>query len=632
MDYVDQILSKLADLVRQRKFVELETDTLEIKPVPADGHQWKQIHQSVNAFLNTRGGIVILGVKEEQNPRLYTASGWKEQAENNLREFAGKFTDRDGKPTDLTSCFPPKQIRELPGGLGRVCIIYVDELPADQKFVFLNGTGYKRHLTGDVKLGESEIATQEEFKQEAKNARELQPVPGLTEANLDLAKLNQFIFQLNQPTPVETMKSDILQARPFLERRCFIRGESITVLGALVCAAYPGECLGFRSHLHGYVDVSSPADASDPGRPVVQDKQDFVDNVLQLMEAGLGYLQRNIQVGVSPRDAGVNLPQYPTALLRETVNNALAHRDYAIDRQVILSIKPGKHIAIQNPGTFRPQLLIQAPNHTIPLYRILPEAKPRNPKLADVLRVFRKWEGRGIGMATLVNMCLDNQMDIPFYRLLSDEVRLHVCAGRLLDERMERLFQSFDGHIESSLGGGALTLEQKLVLSYLIKSEWHNQKLGYTILLTADNNHFGAIAGLERARLISKHSDGKIHYPVYVADRVLVSHDYAAELRGIFGAAFDGLQPILRQLLGIVFRFGKYSKAKTVSAKQASYVLWYDQGDSGSIEQFDAHYRRVRRTFNKLEEFGYVKKSALKPSGYILNEQYGGRSCEAKGA
>ena len=37
MDFVDQILSKLSELVRERRFVELETDGLELKPVPAEG-------------------------------------------------------------------------------------------------------------------------------------------------------------------------------------------------------------------------------------------------------------------------------------------------------------------------------------------------------------------------------------------------------------------------------------------------------------------------------------------------------------------------------------------------------------------------------------------------------------------
>ena len=62
MTVVDQLLNRLADLIQQGRFVELETEGLEIKPVPADGGEWKECHKSVNAFLNTRGGIVILGV------------------------------------------------------------------------------------------------------------------------------------------------------------------------------------------------------------------------------------------------------------------------------------------------------------------------------------------------------------------------------------------------------------------------------------------------------------------------------------------------------------------------------------------------------------------------------------------
>ncbi len=622
MKVLDQILNKLAELIHQGRFVELETEGLEIKPVPADGGEWKESYKSINAFLNTRGGIVIFGVKEEGTgpARRYVFSGWKEHAEPNLKEIAKLFTDRKGVVQDLSDCFPPMELRDIQGG--RVAVMYVDELAADRKFVFYKGTAYRRILTGDHKINEAEEEAQEEFKEEAVHARELQPVPGLTEANLDLTKLNQFIFQLNQPVQVETMKPDLAQARPFLERRCFVKDGGVTVLGALVCAQHPGDCLGFRSHVHGYVDVPQQAQDMDIASQVVQDKQDFVDNVLQLMESSLGYLLRNIQVAVSTQEGGMSQPQYPGSLLRETVNNALAHRDYSIDRQVILAIKPGKHIAIRNPGTFRKRLLIEAPADPIPMLRILPEAKPRNPKLADVLRVYRKWEGRGIGMATLVNLCLQNQMDLPFYRLFSEEVCIYLCAGRLLDEHMERLYQSFDGHIETRLQGNALNEEQKLVLSYLIKSEWANEKLGYTILLTPDNNHFGALLELERAGLIQKHPSSTATYPVYVADRVLVSRGYLAELRAMFGIGFDRLDPLLKQALGVVYRFNHFSKARVVSAKQASFTLWYEgEGAPGGIEQFDAFYGKVRYAFNKLQTGGFVAKKEGTP-GYLLKTDY----------
>ncbi len=613
MKVVDQILNKLAELITQGRFVELETEGLEIKPVPAEGGEWKERHKSVNAFLNTRGGIMILGVKEEGTgaARRYVLSEWKEHAEPNLKEFPRLFSDRKGVKLDLSDRFPPMEIRTLLGK--RVAVVYVDELAADRKFVFLNGTAYRRILTGDHKITDREIEAQEEFKEEAAHAKELQPVPDMTEGDLDLTKLNQFIFHLNQPKQVETLKSDMASARAFLERRCFLKDGAVTILGALVCGNHPGDRLGFRSHVHGYVDVP---------QQIAQDKQDFVDNVLQLMESSLGYLLRNIQVGISAEGGGTAVPQYPEEVLRETVNNALAHRDYSVDKQVIIAIKPGVHIAIRNPGRFRQTLIIEDGNAAIPVRRILPEAKPRNPKLADVLRVYRKWEGRGIGMATLVNLCLENRIDLPYYRIYSEEVGLHLSAGKLMDERMARLFESFDQHITVRLEGASLTDEQELVLAYLIKSEWANEQLGYTILLTPDNNHFAALASLEKAGLISKHSVSTAAYPVYVADRVLVQRSYARDLRGLFGAAFDGLDETAKGALGVVYRHNRFCSVKPVSAKQAAFALWYERsGHEGDIKEFDTFYRKVRNTFNKLQKTGFLEK-VEGTRGYVLREDF----------
>jgi len=613
MNFVDHILSELAELIQESRFVELETEGLEIKPVPADGGEWKEVYKSVNAFLNTRGGILILGVKEDGTgaTRRYTLSDWNENAEPKLKEFPRLFTDRKGVKLDLGDWFPTMEIRTLLGK--RVAVIYVDELAADRKFVFLNGAAYRRILTGDHKLTDREVELQEEFKEEAAQAKELQIVSGMTEDDIDLTKLNEFIYHLNQPKAIETLKPDLASARAFLDRRCFLKDGSVTILGALVCGDHPGDRLGFRSHVHGYVDVP---------QKVAQDKQDFVDNVLPLMESSLGYLLRNIQVGVSAEQGGRAVPEYPEEVLREMVNNALAHRDYSVNKQVTLAIKPGVHISIRNPGRFRQTLVIEDGNTEVPVRRILPEAKPRNPKLADVLRVYRKWEGRGFGMATLVNLCLENRIDLPYYRIYTEEVCLYLPAGKLVGDRMERLFDSFERHISSRLEGGRLSEDQKLVLAYLIKSEWANEQLGYTILLTPDNNHFAVLGSLERAGLISKHPISTAPYPVYVAERVLVQRSYVRELRGMFGEAFDQLDESARNALGVVYRYNQYGKERHVSAKQAAFALWYERsGSIGDIREFDTFYRKVRSTFNKIEKGGFVLK-AEGTRGYVLCDDF----------
>ncbi|MFM9117808.1 MAG: hypothetical protein ACKOU6_16780, partial [Planctomycetota bacterium] len=87
MKVVDQILNQLADLIKQGRFQELETEGLEIKPVPAEGGEWKERHKSVNAFLNTRGGILILGVQEQGTgaARRYVISEWRDHADPKLK-------------------------------------------------------------------------------------------------------------------------------------------------------------------------------------------------------------------------------------------------------------------------------------------------------------------------------------------------------------------------------------------------------------------------------------------------------------------------------------------------------------------------------------------------------------------
>jgi len=615
MTNIDRMLLKLARLVQDGRYEELETESIEIKPVPSQGNEWRELNKTINAFLNSRGGVVIFGVKEEgQGPkRKYVFSGWQEHGEPKLKELARQFTDRKGVKQDLSERFPPAEIKPFLDG--RIALLYVDELAADRKYVFLDGVAYKRLLTGDHRLSESEIEAQEEFKEEAAHARELQLVADTSVDDVDIDKLNEYIQHLNRPTRIETIKADLAAAEPFLRRKSFLKDANLTTLGVLVCGKHPEDRLGFRCQVHGYVDVPNE---------IARDKQDFADNIIPLMEASLAFILRNIQVGVSAAGGGTSVPEYPEELLRETVNNALAHRDYSINKQASLVIAPGKHICIRNPGSFRKHLVVEVPDAEIPLRRILPEARPRNPKLADVLRVFRKWEGRGIGMGTLVNLCLENRIDLPYYRFHSEEVSLYLCGGKLLDERMQRYFESFDGFVEEKLRGSPLTESQKLVLTYLLKSEWAGagNLLRYTILLTSDNNHFEALGGLEQAGLIEKHPSGSSIHPVYVAHRTLATRDYLPRLREFFGGVwFDTLDAFPKSILEVVWRFQHYSKDAKVSAKQAARVLWDEQGSGENISAFDAFYRRVRYFFNRLEKEGYLRRDRPKGS-YLLDGDF----------
>lgn len=224
-------------------------------------------------------------------------------------------------------------------------------------------------------------------------------------------------------------------------------------------------------------------------------------------------------------------------------------------------------------------------------------------------------------MATLVNLCLENRIDLPTYRVYSEEVCLFLKAGPMFGERMKTLLTSFDAYLADRLGG-ELTEEQKLVLAYLMKAEWANEQHHYTILLTPDNNHFDQLVALERARLLFKHERSTAVQPIYVVDRVLMQTDYRIELETLFGD-IGGIQPLARRCLDILWRHGKFSSARSVTARQAAFALWFaDKGGLQTIREFDGFYRKVKTSFNKLDAGGYIVRVGEGSRGFVLNQAF----------
>jgi len=619
MKNVDRILAKLAELVSQSRYEPLETEGLEIKPVPSDGGSWKERYKTVNAFLNTRGGILILGVSERQsgNRKFYEITGYREDSEPKIKEMAKVFSDKNGTLINVQESMPQLEIKDFL--TARVAVLYIDELPLEQKYCYLNGEVWLRRGTGDHKATEQEISRQEKLKEEMVHARELKPEPNTALNDINLDQLNEYISILNRQIRIESLKPTLESAKPFLVRKGFLLSEEVTTLGMLVCGFNPEDRLNFRAQVHGYVQTgrSNEADRAQ----VARDRKIIAGNILPLMEGGINYIYQNIQVGIRSEGGGKSDPEYPEELIRETVNNALAHRDYSIDRYVCITIIPGVSIEVRNPGSFTSYQLIEAIDDEIPIRRIIPDPKPRNPKLAQVLMVYSKWEGRGIGMATLTNLCLNNKIDLPYYRFYTEsDIGLFLCSGKLLDDGMVYLFRSFDAYMHQKLGHEP-SLPQSLVLAYLIKSELANVQYRYTITLTPDNNHFDSIRALEQAGLIQAHGSSKPLHPIYVADRILMQHDYRAELELLFGDAYDSLDEFSQQILGTVYRYNKFSKARVASAKSVSFNLYFSPSRKGEdVKEFDLFYRRVRYFFNKLQKAEFLVKQDKR--GYLLNETF----------
>lgn len=615
MNPIDNILSKLENCIESGTYEKIETDRYELKDNSHNSSDWKEVYKTTNAFLNTKGGIIFVGIHEDNEGRKYTFKGFDHRKEDKVKELPKQFTNEKGEKLNLELNFPPYEIREFLNG--HVLLIYVEALPDDEKFVYFNGKAYERLLTGDHPISASKIQAHEEYKQQIQDARELMPVINASFDDLDIDKLNHYIFLLNRVKKTETQKASIQEAKSFLSRKMMIRDEQPTILGMLTCGRNPEDFLFNKCQIDCYVDHLS-------SELVARSRKLLMDTVINLMEEGERFVVQNIETGISIEKGGTAVYEYPIELIRESINNSLAHRNYSIDRFVTIKVVPKKQIEIRNPGRFKKQLLIEDDLYsTIPIRRIIPgDPQASNPRLANILKVFNKWEGQGIGMATLTGACLHNEIDLPYYIFHShDELSLVIPSGKLLDKQVESLFETYSGYFNGKLRGSVLTEEQKRVLAYLYKSETANKLFRYTILLTKDNNHLDAIRSLLEAEVIFAHSKSDNINPIYLLDRKLFLSDFREELKKLFGNEFEEMKSDYKEILNLIYEANNFSEQKYLSANQIGNLLWLRQGKEDVIEGFEDFKRKVRYIVSKLEKSSFITRVSSSPQ-YAINTTF----------
>ncbi|MBI3233810.1 MAG: hypothetical protein HYZ42_07175 [Bacteroidetes bacterium] len=288
----------------------------------------------------------------------------------------------------------------------------------------------------------------------------------------------------------------------------------------------------------------------------------------------------------------------------------MAHRDYTSTRFSILRIRNNEYIEIRNPGKFRHEQILVAET-PLNLRRIIPIPKAQNPNLADVLKAYKRWEGRGIGMASLTNFALNNIIDVPYYRLYSEnEIGLFIRKGKVLDDNCLSWLNSFDKYILHKCSGKELTIEQKTVLAYFYKSEMLNEVEKYTVNLTPDNNHFEAIKDLEHWGLISKLPQSTDVLKVYRIDPQLKRNDFSNELRTIFGGVYDSLSNDTKEVLESIYHHSEFNSYSEISASLIGNYLYFKKNSSSNvnIKDFGNFKRKVRNIINKLEKNGFIKR------------------------
>ncbi len=601
MDIVEKNLLIIAECIRKNEYKEVETHRFELKDISANwGNDW---YKTVCAFLNTNGGIILIGINDKNNakPPYYKFTGYdnSDAREKHLKQdLPKKFSDKHGNILNLAHYISKFELIDFMGG--KVAAVYVEELADDEKYVYYEGTAYRRKLTGDHALTLAEIESFEELKRDIVNSQELSIVPNVPIEVMNIDKLNQYIMRFNKgKRKGETLKTDLNHALSFLVRQNFVRDMQPTILGMLVCGDF------VENYIQGKCEVDCYVLAPHVSK-IAQSKEVINDNIIDLIERSFNFIWRNIQIGVTYANGGTAEPEYPEALIRESINNALAHRNYRNDRFVIIEIRPNESLMIRNPGMFERRQRIYLDTDLGKIRRIIPIQVARNPKLTLLLKIFDYWEGKGRGLTSLIDACLDNQIDVPYYVLSEGEIKLFIPTGKVYDEEMDIWLSSFAHYIVTKLGRMPSN-DEKVMLSFFYKSERLNHLERYTILLTMDNNHNETIVALEENGLIFKNPSSIEIYPIYQVDRILMKKDFSHELRTIFGNEWLLLKPDSQMVLNAIYVHNEFaSQTEVVSANRIGTFAYLNQFKKIDLNNYESFKRKIRLIFNQLEDKGFI--------------------------
>lgn len=397
----------------------------------------KGVWESVSAFANTSGGVVLLGLDESKG--FTPAEGFA--AGPIIDAVAAGLTGKDPKVAPV----PPHQLEQhVVEGHPVVSLTVHPLLGGGPCFVVnqgvLNGS-YRRLDDRDTHLTPYETYLLQSRDTHVHLDRE--PVDEATVQDIDPDQATRVIARL------EGQHSRVLSGVRAYEdrlRRLNVvdREGRPTLAGVLSLGHYPQQ---FFPNLFVDVTVHPGTEKADTTFP-----ERFLDRVVcegpvpAMVQQAVAAVLRNLRVKRVVRGtSGIDVPEIPEDVLRETIVNAVIHRDYspqAVGQQVTVDVYPDR-VTVTNPGGFwggvSPETIFDGVSTS------------RNDTLAKMLMNVPLPDGgtvvenQGSGVALMVNTMRDHGLPIPEFEATISQVTVTLSRFGLLTDDTSRWLQDIAG-------------------------------------------------------------------------------------------------------------------------------------------------------------------------------------------
>lgn len=334
---------EVIDAIKYMQEYQTETDNLEAKTAEKGCPQ--KCYDTISAFANKRGGIIIFGINEHNNfieQDVYDVNDLQKQ----ITSLCTISLEPKIRPEFLAVTYKNKKL----------LAVKINELPQKKKPCYYKNVGinkgsYIRIGDSDEHMTDYEIYSLQSYTDGIEE--DLRPVKRAEFEDLNQEKIASYLTNIKKDKPNLSKFSDekILKLNGIIENSTGkIRP---TLAGMMVFGEYP----------QGYLPQLFVACVVVPGRKlgdIGEMGQRFDDNkrvegtLEEMLEESLSFVRKNIPARVVIDDNGKreDIPIYPMKALREAIANALIHRDYSSNTEgayVYLRIFDDR-IEILNPG------------------------------------------------------------------------------------------------------------------------------------------------------------------------------------------------------------------------------------------------------------------------------------------
>lgn len=362
----DQAVPRIAALLAAA-----ESRTLEFKRM-GDNKVVRKLLEAICAFANTQGGVLALGVADEKTGggvvRLY---GIQENPEA-LDELQRKLRTQFHPPIETVRLLRlPCALRD--GNAGHVVLVQVPQ--SDKVHSIVDDGTWTRLDAGNREMTAAEIS-ELSYRRGVRSA-ESEPV-AVDWSLLDTPTWAEFAtvrgFSRTRPLPEQMAQLGLADklAGEWLPRRAAV----------LLFADEPGGLLaaqGSRAEVR-VVIYEGKAAAVDAKPNMKKPPRTLRGPLVRLIDDTVRTVLDELAAGVELASSGFKARhRYPERVVKEAIVNAVIHRDYRLNRDILVRIFDDR-IEVDSPGVF--------PGAITPANIVRAGSKARNPLIVKTLRDF----------------------------------------------------------------------------------------------------------------------------------------------------------------------------------------------------------------------------------------------------